>query len=122
MLSLNSQLISHTISAMPSRTTPAPAAGLWPLPITSSATPATAIAKRFGCQAYGSSSLSELMRLHGIAEQAVVVEPYKTYELGPFTFSFTPSLHSKLLLGLAVPADGELTCDHLDALNPGTYR
>ena len=31
-------------------------------------------------------------------------------------------LHSKLLLGLAVPFDGELTCDHLDALAPSAYR
>jgi L-ascorbate metabolism protein UlaG (beta-lactamase superfamily) len=83
---------------------------------------APAIATRFGCPAYGSSSLVELMRLHGLAEQAVEVEPYKTYELGPFTVSFVPSLHSKLLLGLAVPFDGELTCDHLEALNPGAYR
>ncbi len=48
--------------------------------------------------------------------------PYERYELGPFTVSFTPSAHSKLLLGLAVPFDGELTCDHLDALSPGAYR
>jgi L-ascorbate metabolism protein UlaG (beta-lactamase superfamily) len=26
------------------------------------------------------------------------------------------------VLGLAVPFDGELTCDHLDALSPGAYR
>ncbi len=38
------------------------------------------------------------------------------------THSFTPSAHSKLMLGLAVPFDGELTCDHLDALSPGAYR
>ena len=62
------------------------------------------------------------MALHGSAERAVEVEPYRTYELGPFEVSFTPSVHSKLLLGLAVPYDGELTCDHLDALSPGAYR
>jgi L-ascorbate metabolism protein UlaG (beta-lactamase superfamily) len=83
---------------------------------------APAIAKRHGCPAYGSPSLQQLMRLHGIGDRAVVVEPYKPYELGPFTVSFTPSLHSKLLLGLAVPFDGELTCDHLDALSPRAYR
>jgi L-ascorbate metabolism protein UlaG (beta-lactamase superfamily) len=49
-------------------------------------------------------------------------EPYRRYELGPFTVSFVPSAHSKLLLGLAVPADGELTCDHLDGLSAGAYR
>src|SRR4029077_12010241 len=31
-------------------------------------------------------------------------------------------VHSKLLLGLAVPYDGDLTCEHLDALTPGAYR
>jgi L-ascorbate metabolism protein UlaG (beta-lactamase superfamily) len=83
---------------------------------------APAIAKRLHCQAYGSSSLARLMRLHGVGERAVEVEPYRRYELGPFTVSFTPSLHSKLVLGLAVPFDGELTCDHLDALSPSAYR
>jgi L-ascorbate metabolism protein UlaG (beta-lactamase superfamily) len=83
---------------------------------------APAIARRFGCKAYGSESLLNLMALHGLAERTVVVEPYRTYELGPFEVSFTPSVHSKLLLGLAVPYDGELTCEHLDALSPGAYR
>jgi L-ascorbate metabolism protein UlaG (beta-lactamase superfamily) len=83
---------------------------------------APALCKRFGCPALGSPSLTRLMGLHGIAEQSLEVEPYKPYELGPFTVSFTPSVHSKLLLGLAVPADGELTCDHLDALSPAAYR
>jgi L-ascorbate metabolism protein UlaG (beta-lactamase superfamily) len=83
---------------------------------------APAIARRFGCKAYGSRSLVNLMSLHGLADRAVEVEPYKTYELGPFEVSFTPSVHSKLLLGLAVPYDGELTCEHLDSLSPGAYR
>jgi L-ascorbate metabolism protein UlaG (beta-lactamase superfamily) len=83
---------------------------------------APAIARRFDCKAYGSDSLAALMRLHGIAERAVEVEPYRTYELGPFEVSFTPSVHSKLLLGLAVPYDGDLTCEHLDGLSPGAYR
>jgi L-ascorbate metabolism protein UlaG (beta-lactamase superfamily) len=83
---------------------------------------APAIARRFGCNAYGSDSLLTLMGLHGLAEQTVEVEPYRTYELGPFEVSFTPSVHSKLLLGLAVPYDGDLTCEHLDGLTPGAYR
>jgi L-ascorbate metabolism protein UlaG (beta-lactamase superfamily) len=83
---------------------------------------APAIARRFGCRAYGSDSLVALMALHGLAEQAVEVEPYRTYELGPFAVRFTPSVHSKLLLGLAVPYDGDLTCEHLDALCPSAYR
>jgi len=83
---------------------------------------APALARRFGCRAYGSSSLAHLMSLHGLADLAVEVEPYRTYELGPFEVRFTPSAHSKLLLGLAVPFDGELTCDHLDGLSPQGYR
>jgi L-ascorbate metabolism protein UlaG (beta-lactamase superfamily) len=83
---------------------------------------APAIARRFGCKAYGSESLVTLMALHGLADRAVEVEPYRTYELGPFEVSFTPSVHSKLLLGLAVPYDGELTCEHLDSLCPSAYR
>jgi L-ascorbate metabolism protein UlaG (beta-lactamase superfamily) len=83
---------------------------------------APAIARRFGCKAYGSDSLVSLLALHGLAGQAVEVEPYRTYELGPFEVSFTPSVHSKLLLGLAVPYDGDLTCEHLDTLTPGAYR
>jgi L-ascorbate metabolism protein UlaG (beta-lactamase superfamily) len=83
---------------------------------------APAIARRTGCRAYGSSSLVNLMALHGLADRVVEVEPYRTYELGPFEVSFTPSVHSKLLLGLAVPYDGELSCEHLDSLAPGAYR
>jgi L-ascorbate metabolism protein UlaG (beta-lactamase superfamily) len=83
---------------------------------------APAIARRFDCPAYGSSSLAQLMRTHDLGRLAVEVEAHRPYELGPFVVSFTPSLHSKLLLGLAVPFDGELTCDHLDALHPGAYR
>ena len=83
---------------------------------------APALARRLDCKAYGSASLVNLMGLHGIAERAVEVEPYRVYELGPFEVSFTPSVHSKLLLGLAVPYDGELTCEHLDSLSPAAYR
>ncbi len=56
---------------------------------------APAIARRFGCKAYGSDSLLKLMALHGLAESTVVVEPYRAYELGPFVVRFTPSVHSK---------------------------
>ena len=80
------------------------------------------IARRHGCRAYGSSSLVNLMRVHGLSEQAVEVEPDHRYELGPFTVTFVRSLHSKLLMGFAVPYDGELTCEHLDGLTPSAYR
>ncbi|MDQ6606451.1 MAG: MBL fold metallo-hydrolase [Actinomycetota bacterium] len=83
---------------------------------------APAIAQRLGCPAYGSRSLVALMHLHGAGELAAEVEPYRRYELGPYTVSFTPSLHSKLVLGLAVPFAGELTCEHLAAMIPGAYR
>jgi L-ascorbate metabolism protein UlaG (beta-lactamase superfamily) len=83
---------------------------------------APALARRLDCKAYGSASLLNLMALHEMAERAVEVDPYRVYELGPFEVSFTPSAHSKLLLGLAVPYDGELTCEHLDSLSPAAYR
>jgi L-ascorbate metabolism protein UlaG (beta-lactamase superfamily) len=81
-----------------------------------------AIAKAHGCPVYGSTSLGALMRLHGLAPQAVVVEPHRDYEVGPFRFHFIPSVHSKLQLGLAIPYAGELTCDHVDELTPQAYR
>jgi L-ascorbate metabolism protein UlaG (beta-lactamase superfamily) len=74
------------------------------------------------CRAYGSASLAHLMRLHGQGQRAVEVVPHRPLELGPFTVTFVPSLHSKLLLGYAVPSDGELTCEHLDALAPTAYK
>lgn len=80
------------------------------------------LARVHGCPVYGSASLRSLLGLHGVADQAVVVEPRRRYEIGPFAVSFTPSVHSKLLLGLAVPSDGELTCDCLDDLGAGAYR
>jgi len=81
-----------------------------------------AIAKRFGCKVYGSTSALSLMKLYGLEQQAVVVEPMHDYEVGPFKFHFVPSQHSKLQLGLRVPAAGELTCDSLDHLTPQAYR
>ncbi|HEX5147411.1 MAG TPA: MBL fold metallo-hydrolase [Conexibacter sp.] len=83
---------------------------------------APALAQRHRAPAYGSASLVQLMRLHGLGGLAVEVEPYRRYELGPFVVSFTPSAHSKLILGRRVPFDGELSCDHLHGLTPGAYR
>ncbi|MGH2944345.1 MAG: MBL fold metallo-hydrolase [Solirubrobacteraceae bacterium] len=83
---------------------------------------APAIAWRYGTKAYGSSSLTQLMRLHGLGEHAVQVAAHEPYELGPFVVRFVPSRHSKLLFGRKVPMDGELTCDHLHGLRPGAYR
>jgi L-ascorbate metabolism protein UlaG (beta-lactamase superfamily) len=83
---------------------------------------APAIARATGCPVYGSRSLAQLMRISGLAHQAVEVEPYRVYERGPFAFSFVPSRHSKLALGLAVTMGGELTCEHLDELGPRDYR
>jgi L-ascorbate metabolism protein UlaG (beta-lactamase superfamily) len=81
-----------------------------------------AIARRFGCRVYGSSSLAHLMQLHDLAPQAIEVEAHRDYEVGPFRFHFVPSQHSKLQLGLGIPYSGELTCEHVDALNPQAYR
>ena len=78
--------------------------------------------RRWHTRAYGSSSLRALMSLYGLAEAAVEVVPQQEFELGPFAVTFFPSLHSKLLLGYRVPADGELSCEHLDGLTPSAYR
>jgi L-ascorbate metabolism protein UlaG (beta-lactamase superfamily) len=80
------------------------------------------IARRWGCQVYGSASLRNLMGLHRLADYATVVEPKRTYEVGPFKFHFVPSVHSKLQLGLGIPYAGELTCDHVDELIPQAYK
>ena len=81
-----------------------------------------AIARRTGCKVYGSQSLANLMGLYTLGDQAVVVEPHRDYEVGPFKFHFVPSQHSKLQLGMRVPFSGELTCDHVDELTPQAYR
>jgi L-ascorbate metabolism protein UlaG (beta-lactamase superfamily) len=83
---------------------------------------APAIARRYGANAYGSASLTRLMRLHGLGEFGVEVVPHRPYELGPFVVRFVPSRHSKLLFGRKVPMDGPLTCDDLDRLAPSAYR
>ncbi|NVB81505.1 MAG: MBL fold metallo-hydrolase [Kofleriaceae bacterium] len=81
-----------------------------------------AIAKQTGCKVYGSASLRNLMGLYGLADQAVVVEPHRAIEVGPFKFHFVPSVHSKLQLGLGIPYSGELTCEHVDGLTPQAYK
>jgi L-ascorbate metabolism protein UlaG (beta-lactamase superfamily) len=80
------------------------------------------LARSLAAAVYGSSSLVHLMDLYGLAGQAHEVRPHQPYELGPFTVRFVPSLHSKLLLGYAVPFDGALSCEHLDHLSPAAYR
>lgn len=81
-----------------------------------------AIARAHGCKVYGSTSLHNLMGLHGLAAQAVVVEPKRDYEVGPFKFHFVPSVHSKLQLGLGIPFSGELTCEHVEGLTAQAYH
>jgi L-ascorbate metabolism protein UlaG (beta-lactamase superfamily) len=83
---------------------------------------APAIAARYSAKAYGSASLVQLMRLHGLGPLAIEVVPHRTYELGPFSVRFIPSRHSKLLFGRRVPMDGELTCDHFGGLVPTAYK
>jgi L-ascorbate metabolism protein UlaG (beta-lactamase superfamily) len=71
---------------------------------------------------YGSSSLRKLMTLHGLQSRSVLVRPGHRYEVGELAITFVHSCHSKLMLGLAVPAGGELTCDHLDHLSGRAFR
>jgi L-ascorbate metabolism protein UlaG (beta-lactamase superfamily) len=81
-----------------------------------------AVVARDDATAYGSASVQRLLGLFGQERRAVVVEPHRRYEIGPFTVTFVPSRHSKLLGGLAVPFGGEFTCHHLDGLHAAAYR
>lgn len=80
------------------------------------------IADRYGATVYGSTSLSHLMAVYGLSERSVEVVPGRVYEIGPFRVTFVRSLHSKLVAGIKVPFDGELSCDHLDELRGSAYR
>jgi L-ascorbate metabolism protein UlaG (beta-lactamase superfamily) len=71
---------------------------------------------------YGSRSTAQLMALHGLADLAVEVEPYRVHEIGPFEVTFVPSAHARLLLGMKVPASGDISCEALDQLRPSAYR
>jgi L-ascorbate metabolism protein UlaG (beta-lactamase superfamily) len=79
------------------------------------------IAARTGARVLGSRSTANLMGLWGLADRMTEVEPYASYALGPFAVSFVPSAHSRLVLGVSVPFDGDLTCDQLDDLTPSAY-
>lgn len=82
---------------------------------------APTIARRDGCTVYGSESAVRLMALHGLAGSTIRVEPHRVHEIGPFRVTFVPSVHSKLVLGLAVPNGGEITCEHLDGLSSNAF-
>jgi L-ascorbate metabolism protein UlaG (beta-lactamase superfamily) len=75
-----------------------------------------------GATVYGSRSANHLLGLHGLAERGIEVEPHRRYEIGPFTVTFVPSVHSKLIAGWKIPSDGELTCDCLEDLGASAYR
>jgi len=77
---------------------------------------------RRGNRIIGSTAMRDLLALHGLEQRAELADPSTPLEIGPFTVRFVPSRHSKLLLGLAVPSDGEFTCDSLDALSSSSYR
>lgn len=81
------------------------------------------LAARDGAEVFGSRSLHNLLRcsLGEDAPKSVIVEPHRVYERGPFRISFVPSLHSKLILGKAIPFDSEITCEHLDPLTAHRY-
>lgn len=80
-----------------------------------------ATAARDNSTVYGSKSLVALMALEGLQGHAVEVEAHATFEVGPFEITFVPSQHSRFLLG-RVPYEGEITCEHLDAMSPNRYR
>jgi L-ascorbate metabolism protein UlaG (beta-lactamase superfamily) len=79
------------------------------------------ISRTTGARVYGSRSTANLMGLHGLADRMVEVEPYRLYQVGPFEITFVPSAHARLMLGLAVPMDGDITCEHLEDLSARSY-
>jgi len=81
-----------------------------------------AVARRFGARAYGSRSLVRLMSVHGLEAQAEEVRPGDRIELGPFAVTFVPSRHSKIVLGLRVPMDGDIAAANPAALHARAYR
>lgn len=81
-----------------------------------------ALASLHDTTVYGSKSSVSLMALHGQQARAVEVTAHRSYELGPFKVTFIPTQHSKLVLGLKVPFDGALSCEHLDHLSPAAYK
>ncbi|MDF1562138.1 MAG: MBL fold metallo-hydrolase [Deltaproteobacteria bacterium] len=78
-------------------------------------------ARHLDCPVYGGRSVATLMGLWGEGARAREVEGNQPFEIGPFKVTFVPSVHSKLALGLKVTSEGEITCDHLDALSNGTF-
>jgi len=77
---------------------------------------------------FGSRSAATLCRADGVppsqvrdVEEALRGGSY-TEEVGPFELRFFPSAHSKLILGRAVPAAGDIAdCDHVP-LRAGRYK
>lgn len=82
---------------------------------------APALSAELGAVAYGSESLAHLYKLHGMPERAVRVQTHRAYDIGPFRVTFIPSVHSKLLLGKAIPSGGNICCEHLDGLTSRAY-
>jgi len=80
------------------------------------------LSRRTGCPVYGSRSLCRLMAVCGLADRTVEVECGVVYPLGPFEVTFVESIHSKIILGLKVPYEGEFTCSQPDRLSGREYR
>ena len=80
------------------------------------------IARATSAPVYGSRSTAALLALHNLAERAIEVTPHRTYAIGPFEVSFVPSAHARLLMGVAVPMSGDITCDTLGGLRATAYH
>jgi len=77
------------------------------------------LAARDDAEVFGSKSLHTLLRASG--RESIIAEPHRVYERGPFRVRFIPSLHSKLILGKAIPFDSEITCEHLEPMTAHRY-
>lgn len=69
------------------------------------------IAARTGAVVIGSSSTANLMRLRGLAEAQIrECHGREVIDVGPFTVTMVPSVHSEFALGGRVPYAGEIPC------------
>lgn len=69
-----------------------------------------AIARRTGARVFGSRSTVNLLRAGGVDDgQIVECRGGETFEVGPFTVTLVPSLHSRFLFG-RVPYPGDIPC------------
>jgi L-ascorbate metabolism protein UlaG (beta-lactamase superfamily) len=77
---------------------------------------APAIARRTGALVLGSESTARVARAAGVEPARILVASEAATILGPFEVDLVPSLHARLVLGIAPPFPG--TIEHVPANRP----